>query len=139
MRFTALVVAMLLVGCSGGGKKDTVEGGGGGGGEGGGGGGGGGGPVTLVSVGADGGSCVAVVRDAGGTQTSHAAASDLCPGGAKDASPLVGKAVNLEMGSAPMPDSKLPSGEDPCRDIAPPCGGDASGGGEMVIGISAAS
>ncbi len=137
MRFTALVVSMLLFGCSGGGKKDTVEGGGGG--REGGGGGGGGGAVTLVSVGADGGSCVAVVRAAGGAETSHPAASELCPGGAKDATALVGKAVNLEMGSAPMPDSKLPSGEDPCRDIAPPCGGDASGGAEMVVGISAAS
>jgi hypothetical protein len=134
MRGSAMALAILLLGCGGGGKKDTVEGGGGGGG-----GGEGGGGVTLVSVDADGGSCVAVVRDAKGGESSHAAAAELCPGGAKDASALVGKAVNLEMGAAPMPDSTLPSGEDPCRDIAPPCGGDASGGAELVVGISAAS
>ena len=93
--------------------------------------------MTLVSVNADGGSCVAVVRDTAGAETSHPAAAELCPGGGKDASPLVGKPVSLEMGSASMPDSKLPSGEDPCRDIAPPCGGDASGA-EMVVGITGA-
>jgi hypothetical protein len=136
MRVSALILAMFFLGCSGGGKKDTVEGGGGGGGEGGGG--GPSGPVTLVSIDADSGSCVAVVRGPGGGENSHAAASELCPGGARDASALVGKAVKLEMGAAPMPDSKLPSGEDPCRDIAPPCGGDTSGGAEMVIGISGA-
>ena len=64
-----MALAILLLGCSGGGKKDTVEGGGGGGGGGGGEGGGGG--VTLVSVDADGGSCVAVVRDAAGAESAR--------------------------------------------------------------------
>lgn len=129
------IVFLLLLGCSGGGKKDTT----GPGGNGGGGGDSGGGAVTLVSVSADSGSCVAVVRDAGGQEASHTAAGELCPGGAADASALVGKSVNLKMGAAAGGEPSLPPGEDPCRDIAPPCGGDASGGGEMVIGISAAS
>jgi hypothetical protein len=137
MRRSVLVLAILL-GCSGGGKKDTAEPNGGGGGGGAGGGGGGGGAVTLVSVKADSGSCTAVVRDAGGEETSHAASDTLCPGGSKDATSLVGKQVKLEMGAAPEPESKLPSGEDPCRDIAPPCGGESGAGAEIVVGISAA-
>jgi hypothetical protein len=136
MRLRSAMVLVLLLGCGGGGKKETAAPGGGG--EGGGG--GGGGPVTLVSVKADGGSCVAVVRDAAGEENSHAAAAELCPGGAKDASALVGKPVKLEMGSAPAAEGPaLPPGEDPCRDIAPPCGGESAGGAEMVVGISAAS
>ncbi len=139
MRTSALIVVLFFLGCSGGGKKDTTGpngGGGGGGGEGG----GGSGPVTLVSVGAEGGSCVAVVKNAAGEEQSHPAASDLCPGGAKDAINLAGKPVNLEMGKAAGGDApSLPAGEDPCRDIAPPCGGDTSGTVDMVVGISPAS
>lgn len=139
MRRSGLVF-LLLLGCSGGGKKDTTGPNGGGGGGGGGEGGGGSGPVTLVSVSADDGSCVAVVKNAAGVEQSHPAASDLCPGGAKDASNLAGKPVNLEMGKAAGGGApSLPAGEDPCRDIAPPCGGDASDTVEMVVGISAAS
>lgn len=135
MRAPAILLVLLL-GCGGGGKKDAVEGGGGG--EGGGQG-GGGGTVTLVSVNADGGTCTAVVRDDSGEERSLAAAAELCPGGARDASGLAGKPVLLEMGSAPGGDGPaLPPGEDPCRDIAPPCGGDAAGGAEMVVGITAA-
>ncbi len=136
------ILVTLVIGCSGGGKKDTTGPGGGrgGGGGGGGGSGGGGGPVTLVSVNADGGSCVAVVKDAAGEEQSHAAASDLCPGGTKDATNLVGKTVKLEMGTGAGGDApSLPAGEDPCRDIAPPCGGDSSGTVQMVVGITAAS
>jgi hypothetical protein len=134
----ALAILVLVLGCSGGGKKDSSEPNGGGGGEGGGGR-GGGGPVTLVSVNADGGSCVAVVRDAGGAESTHPASDSLCPGGSMDASSLVGKQVKLDMGAAPAPESTLPSGEDPCRDIAPPCGGESGGGPAIVVGISAAS
>jgi hypothetical protein len=78
MRVSALILAMFFLGCSGGGKKDTVEGGGGGGGEGGGG--GPSGPVTLVSIDADSGSCVAVVRGPGGGENSHAATQRAVPG-----------------------------------------------------------
>jgi hypothetical protein len=125
------IVLVMLMAC-GGGSKGAEEPNGNGGGAGGGGGGEG---VTLVSIAADGGSCRAVVKDASGGEVTHAADSALCPGGASDASGLVGKQVALEMGAGGA--SPLPAGEDPCRDVAPPCGADASGP-QMVIAITAA-
>ena len=93
--------------------------------------------LVLVSVSADGGACRVVVRDEAGAEQQHGADAALCPGGASDASGLIGKSVQLRMGDAPGAPS-LPAGEDPCRDIAPPCGGDASGGGKIVVAITAA-
>ena len=52
--------------------------------------------VTLISVESGDAACYLEVEDAAGTEETLAAAFELCPGGERDASGLVGRKVVLE-------------------------------------------